>query len=389
MAATKLWLMNLLMHIARIAHVFYPEAIGDPFYSYELSLRQAARRHRVTVITWTRQRTANWEKVTKGFEVCRLKGINFKLDGAISEYPFLPNLSNVLKSIKPDMIHAHAHLFLSTFTAVKEAKKLRLPSVVGVHGVYVKRDAFTNFVQQSYLYIVGRWIFRNAARITCLTRSDAYEVMKYGADRSKIRIVPNAVDLNLFKPSKEKSNDPLFVWVGRFVPEKGPNYLVKAIEIVVRKCKDAKFILIGDGPMLPLTRKMVKKSKLNDCVRFTGVMDPKSVSHILSKATGFVFPSLKEGMPKAVLEAMACGLPIIASNISGINEIVTNGYDGLLVPPEDQQVLGEAILNVINDRNLAAKLGANARKTVETNHNWNTVLSALDSVYEEALRCNL
>ena len=376
------------MHIARVIHVFPPEAIGDPFYSYELSLRQAASRHRVTVITWTRERSADKEEVTKGFEVCRLKGINFRLNGKILEYPYLPNLSSVLKSIKPDIIHAHSHLFLTTFSAVKEAKKLRLPSVVTVHGVSAERGTFTNFAQHSYLCTVGKWIFKNATRIICLTKSNAYEVMKYGADRLKIRIVPNAVDLNLFKPSKKKAKDPLFVWVGRFVPEKGIHYLVKAIEVVVRECKDAKFILIGDGSMLPLTKKMVKRSGLNDYVRFTGFMDPKSVSHILSKATAFVFPSLKEGMSKAVLEAMACGLPIIASNISGIDEFVTNEYDGLLVPPKDPRALGEAIIKVIRDTNLAARLGQNSRKTVETNHNWNTVLDTLGSVYEEALRCN-
>jgi glycosyltransferase involved in cell wall biosynthesis len=377
------------MHIARVVHVFFPEAIGDPYNSYELSLRQAARGHRVTVITWARQTTANWERVTEGFEVCRSKGINFKLDGVISDYPFLPNLASVLRNIKPNIIHAHSHLFLSSFEAIKEAKKLRLPSVLTVGGVSVERDAFTNFAQQSYLYTVGRWIFRNATRIICLTRSDAYEAMKYGAERLKISIVPNAIDLNLFKPSNEKSIEPLFVWVGRVVPEKGLHYLVKAIKVVVRDYKDAKFILIGDGPMLPLIKKMVEKLGLNEYVRFAGFMDSKSVSHILSKATGFVFPSLKEGMPKAVLEAMACGIPIIASGISGIDEFVTNGYDGLLVPPEDHQMLGEAIMNVINDSSLAAKLGANARKTVETGHNWDAILGALDSVYKEALRHNL
>ena len=385
----KSCLMILLMHIARVVHVFPPEVRVDPFYSYELSVRQAARGHRVSVATWTRQRTANKVKVAEGFEVYRLKGVNFRLNGKISEYPLLPNLSNLLKNIKPDIIHAHSHLFLTTFSAVKAAKKLRLPSVVTVHGVSAERDAFTNFAQSSYLYTVGRWIFRNATRIICLTRSDAYEVMRCGADRSKIRIVPNAVDLNLFKPSTEKSNDPLFVWVGNFVPEKGLRYLVKAIEVVIRECNDAKFILIGDGPMFPLIKEMVKKSGLNDYVRFTGFMDPKSVSYILSKATGFVFPSLKEGMPKAVLEAMACGLPIIASNISGTDEFVTNGYDGLLVPPKNPQALGEAILNIVNNRNLAARLGANAKKTVETDHNWNTILDTLNSIYEEAVTYNL
>ena len=373
------------MHIARVVHVFFSEAVGDPFYSYELSLRQAIRGHKVTVMTWAREKNANREKIAKRFKVCRLRGINFRLNGKISEYPYLPNLSSALENIKPDIIHAHSHLFLTTFSAVKESKKLGLPSVVTVHGVSAERDAFTNFAQQSYLCTVGRWIFKNVTRIICLTRSDAYEVMKYGADEAKIRIVPNAVDLNLFKPSKAKSNDPLFVWVGRFIPEKGLPYLVNATEIVVRECKNAKFILIGDGPMLPLIKKIVRKSGLDDHVKFTGFMGAKLVSHVLSKATAFVFPSLKEGMPKAVLEAMACGLPIVASNISGIDEFVKDEYNGLLVPPRNPQALAETIVNVINDKRLATKLGVNARKTVETNHNWNTILNVLDSIYEEAL----
>jgi len=371
------------MHIARVVHVFPPE-VGD-FYSYELSFRQATRGHRVTVITWTRKMATDKNKVMANFEVLRLKGLNFKLYAMISEYPYLPNLSSFLKNIKPDILHSDSHLFLTTFSAVKEAKKLRIPSVVTVHGVSAERGIFINFFQYGYLYTVGKWIFRNATRIVCLTRSDAYEVMKYGADESKIRIVPNPVDLNLFKPSKEKSNDPLFVWVGRFVSEKGLPYLVEAIEGVVRDCNDAKFILIGHGPLLPLIKDMVKKAGLNEYVRFTGFIDPMSVSHVLSRATAFVFPSLKEGMPKAVLEAMACGLPIIASSISGIDEFVKDKYNGLLVPPRNPSVLAETIMNVISDKRLTTKLGVNARKTVETNHNWNTILNVLDSIYEEAL----
>ena len=85
---------------------------------------------------------------------------------------------------------------------------------------------------------------------------------------------------------------------------------------------------------------------------------------------------------------MACGLPVIASNVSGINEFLTNGYNGSLVPPKDHEALADAIMDVICDPNLAASLGANARKYVEIHHNWNNILDSLDSIYEEALMCN-
>lgn len=371
------------MHIARVTHVFFPDVIGDPFNSYALSIRQVSKGHKVSVITWAKKGIEKREKETDGFEIYRLKGINFKVNGKITEYPYIPKLPSILRKIKPDIIHAHSHLFLTTLSAIREAKKLNIPSVVSVHGVYAKRDIFINSLQKSYLYTIGRWIFKNATKIICETKSDAYEIMKYGANKKKIRIVPNAVDLDLFKPSKVKSNEPLFVWVGRFVPEKGLLYLIKAIELVVSKYKDAKFVLVGDGPVLLSIRKMVNKSRLNRNVKFTGFLDSKSISNILSKATAFVFPSLKEGMPKAVLEAMASGLPIIASNIPGVNEVVKDKYNGLLVPPRNHHALAETIINIINDKGLVVKLGINARKTVETNHSWDLIINMLESIYEE------
>lgn len=118
--------MILLMHIARVVHVFYPDAMVDPFRSYELSLRHVARGHKVTVITWARRGIERKERISKGFEVYRLRGINFRLYNRITEYPCLPKLGDILKNIRADIVHAHSHLFLTTLSAIKEAKRLNV-----------------------------------------------------------------------------------------------------------------------------------------------------------------------------------------------------------------------------------------------------------------------
>jgi glycosyltransferase involved in cell wall biosynthesis len=374
------------MHIARVVHIFYPEGlVGDPFGSFEMSHRQVAAGHRVSVITWARRGPPRIERPTEGLRVYRLKGINFRLNGKITEYPFLPGLPRLLEKIRPDIVHAESHLFLTTFLAVSEARKLKLPSVVSVHGVIAQRDVLTNLLQHSYMRTVGAWILQNCTMVRCLTKNDAQEIAEYGADSARTRIVPNAVDLEIFRPLRKDRGYPLFIWAGRFTQEKGLHYLISAIQIVRRVYRDAKFILIGDGPVFSSIRRMVLYLGLGDCVTFPGPVDRQSIARLLPGATAFVFPSLREGMPNAVLEAMACGLPVVAFDIPGIGEIVQNGREGLLVRPRSSRDLAEAIVSLIRFPDMAKMFGGNARKRVEERHCWKKTLAALDAVYEEAL----
>jgi len=152
----------------------------------------------------------------------------------VQHYPCFLYLSNVIRRVSPDLIVVISPLFLASAQAVKEAIKNKKPSVLEVHGVYAERGLLLYMMQNIYLHTISRWVLKNSTLIRCLHKDDAVELTKFGAPLDKIRIIPNAVDTNLFKPSKEREENSL-IWVGRMVPEKGLTYLIKALTIVIKE----------------------------------------------------------------------------------------------------------------------------------------------------------
>jgi len=370
------------VHIARIRHLFYPDMPCD--YFYELSAQQVRRGHQVDVLTWKKDGGFTKERMAEGFFVHRLPGLNFGVKGIFHEYPYLPSLPAEIDALKPEVLHVESHLFLTAFQAVKKANREHLPCVVTVHGVLAERGAIADFVQGAYLRSFGLEVLQGADRVICLTKSDAEEIEKYGCPFEKIRLVPNAVDTQLFKPCKERE-DSLVVWVGRFVPEKGLENLIKAAEIVSRRVSKARFLLIGYGPLKEKITKMANDHGLSKFVTIVGPMNRGEIAKILSRATVFVFPSLKEGLPVSVLEAMASEIPVVGTSVKGINEIILDQQTGLLVPPRKAETLANSILTLLNNEKLRKKLGRNARRLVIEKYGWNLIIQLLGKVYREAI----
>lgn len=374
------------MRIARIRHLFFPDTPKD--YFYELTAKQVKIGHQVDVLTWSQIGESRVRKVAEGFNIYSMHGLNFAIPGLFEHYPFLPELPDVLERVKPEIVHAESHLFLTTAQAVTKAKKLDLPSVVSVHGVFAKRGLLTNFFQDAYIRTVGLDILRKTDIVICLTKSDVAEIIHFGVPSEKIRLVSNAVDTEIFKPAANLPSEAmLIVWVGRFVNEKGVEYFIRAAKLIAEKSKDVRFLLIGYGPlkfrMMQLAANIGISSSI---ITFSKPMKRKDVAKILSTSSIFVFPSIKEGMPLALLEAMASGNAIVASDIPGVNEVIKNNYNGLLVLPRDPEAIASAVLTLINDTKLKKKLSFNARKTVENNFSFNNMLTNLEAVYLEAMR---
>ncbi len=371
------------MHIARVRHLFYPDMPRD--YFFDLSMRQVNVGNEVDVLTWNKGNHPLEENVCNGFTIFRLAGFNFSLHGMITDYPYLPNLPEKMKMLKPDIIHGESHLFLTTIQAVRIAKRLDIPSVVTVHGVIAKRSAALNFVQHVYLRTLGLWLFKNTDKIICLTKSDADEITKFGCSSEKIELIPNAVDTNRFRPRKARQKN-LVAWVGRFVPEKGLDCLIKAAKIVVKEYKNVEFALIGYGPLKEKAMKCAYDFGLSNNVHFMGPLSRDEVADLLGKASVFVLPSLKEGLPLSLLEAMASGVATVGSHVQGISDVVTHERNGLLVPSENPEALANAIVTLLVDESLRRRLGQNARRLMEKKHNWNIVTSKIERVYDEVTR---
>jgi len=372
------------MHIARVVHVFYGDIVGDPFNALDLSIRQSISGNRVTLFTWNKENRCPFEFFNQNFKLYRLKGLNLALKPFFTEYPLVPRLGMMLEREKPELVHAHSHLYLTTYTAIKAANRMGIPSIVTVHGVSADRNLAVNLLQKLYLRSLGTRIFQSSTRIVCLTRADAKQVLRLGGPASKIRVIPNAVNAEMFKPFPKKEQDNLVVWIGRFVPEKGLKILIEAAKHVRSHINDVKFILVGDGPLRNELEHLIKVRGLTNHMSLIGPLKHEEVADVLAKASIFTFPSIKEGMPKAVLEAMAAGKAVVASDIPGMDEIIESGFNGVLVQPRNASALGDTIIALLNDKRLRKSLGRNARQAVIKHFSWDNVLSLLSGVYEEA-----
>jgi glycosyltransferase involved in cell wall biosynthesis len=273
---------------------------------------------------------------------------------------------------------------LPSVQALKRADKSNLPYVVTIHGVFANRGLVINVAQKTYLHVISQ-VFKSADRIICLTESDMAEIVTFGFPIEKIRLVPNAVDTDRFRPLDEPT-DNLIIWVGRFVPEKGLEYLLEAAKIVLNNFPDVRFLLIGYGPQKAKIMKLTLDcGLLGKSIFFSHSLSRNEIAKIMGKGTIFAFPSLKEGLPLSVLEAMACGLPVVGFDVSGVRDLVYHGETGFLVPPRNSKALAEAIMCLLNDKSLRRNLGRRARQLATEKYEWKTVLGALERVYREAI----
>ncbi len=170
------------------------------------------------------------------------------------------------------------------------------------------------------------------------------------------------------------------------MPEKGLDCLIKAAKIVVKEYKNVEFALIGYGPLKEKAMKCAYDFGLSNNVHFMGPLSRDEVADLLGKASVFVLPSLKEGLPLSLLEAMASGVATVGSHVQGISDVVTHERNGLLVPSENPEALANAIVTLLVDESLRRRLGQNARRLMEKKHNWNIVTSKIERVYDEVTR---
>jgi glycosyltransferase involved in cell wall biosynthesis len=313
-----------------------------------------------------------------------VEAFSFSIPGLVADFPFFLSLEALVKKLEPNIVHVNNLPFLTTFQSIRLSKKLGKIGVVHVHGVIGERGPILDFAQRAYIYAIGHSIFKNAARVICLTVHDSAEICSYGCPAEKIRIIPNGVDLDTFKPDGDEV-DSLILWSGRFVQQKGLPYLIKGLHIVARRHSNIRIAMTGTGPILPKIQRMVKEYDLTENVVLLGLRPREEIPLILNKASIFVLPSLNEGMPYALLEAMACAKPVVGSDIPGINNVVTHRRNGLLVPPRDPVALANAISILLEDENLRRELGRNARQLMVERYSWEGIAKEVEEVYREAL----
>jgi glycosyltransferase involved in cell wall biosynthesis len=365
--------------ICRVTDVIYPDAIGGhAIFCHELSERQAKTGNRIQVFTARKKSLPRTESIAAGYNVTRLDRVWMPWDYVGMYNPVTPSLYGAVARPNWDLVDAHSHLFWMTALSVRAAVTTGKPSVTTVHGFMALRDWLTNMSQKAYLLSVGAWVLRKSTRVVCLTESDASQVANLGVSRRNISVIPSAVEPNRYR--RRDLTRTSIIWVGRLVAEKGLDTLVEAVS-KIRKRSRLRLMLVGDGPKRNELIGLVRKLNLADIVTFRLKANRDEIAKLLSEAEVFALPSLKEGLPLALLEAMASETTVVASDIPSIREVLDGS--GLFFSPGNAEELAQRLQMVLDDCELRKRKGRLAREIVEKRFSWDAVLPKLDDLYGE------
>jgi glycosyltransferase involved in cell wall biosynthesis len=371
------------MRILHVTQTIYPYIIGgEPIQCHETSNLQS-KNNQVTVLTVKRGHKI--EDVHCNYILKQFRWLKMPWDFFGMENPICPGLWWELLRSDYDVLHAHSQLFFTTFFSIILNKIKNKPSIITVHGIKAVRDKTTNLFQEIWLQVLARYIFKITDKVQCMTEKDAKEIQRYGVNNNKIVIIPNGIDTTLFKPSNpdNKHND-FILWIGRFVEEKGLKYLVEAMEFVTKDYPNKKVILVGEGPLKEDIQCQIHNKDLDKIFEIRNNCSQKEIATLMKKCELFILPSLKEGFPKSILEAMASGKPIITTN--GLKDVVGNA--GITVTPESTEELKNAIIFYLSNPSEEKKSGTRGRKYIEENYSWDIVNKKIEEVYTSLAQGN-
>ena len=229
-------------------------------------------------------------------------------------------------------------------------------------------DAFMDSIIEQY-GAAYRTAFSTAAAVIAVSAEMEGQLRSLGVPPSKLHSVVYGVDAEAFSPAPAVAG-PVFLAVGRFVDKKAPHLTVLAFSRVVAEVPEARLVMAGDGPLLEPCRHLVRALRLTEHVSFPGVLQPAGVAAAMRGARAFVQHSViassgdREGTPVAVLEAMASGLPVVATRHGGIADVVTEEETGALVQEYDVENMAAAMTRLARDGDLSARMGAAGRRRI-------------------------
>jgi glycosyltransferase involved in cell wall biosynthesis len=218
-------------------------------------------------------------------------------------------------------------------------------------------------IKDVLLQTIVMGLAKHRAHHVVLDRDTMKALLKFGESNERIHLIPNYITDEFFTVTPSYDGFDI-VFVGRLIKLKGADLLIKAFAELIVRVPAARLILVGDGPEKSNLQCLAEKLGLIRKIIFNGFVPHSKVRDLLREASVFVLPSRFEGLPNSLLQAMAAGLPCVATAVGGVPDVIKDGRNGVLVPPEREDLLAEALETVLLDKNLARKLGKNARCSV-------------------------
>ncbi|NQE05799.1 D-inositol-3-phosphate glycosyltransferase [ANME-1 cluster archaeon GoMg1] len=370
------------MKIGQILFSYLPNIGGGENYVYRLSYFLEKKKNDITIYT-TDFSLKNGGKEEKNAFYC-------KTTFTLLRNPFSYELLKKLRESEDDIYHIHSPWFLTSLSATRVLKNR--PKVMTVHSAEITNKNFKIRILNKLYHPLAQYSLRNMDKLIVLSKREKEILLRsFSISRKKVIVIPNGIYLDDFKPSK--INNEKFIekyklqedsfkilFVSRLVREKNPHKLVNSMKYL--KDNNVEVILIGGR-----NGRYVDELKRNNDARVhvLGKVDFDELVAAYHTSDLFVFLGTWEGLPTVILEAMACGLPILTTPVGGILDIITENKNGFFIQhPIDEMNLANKINYIMNNADINEISKANMEK-VKTQYNWDVIANKILDVYNQVL----
>jgi len=293
-------------------------------------------------------------------------------------------VEKLLEERKVDIVHFHSPLFTFLHGLLKKKK---FPLIMTTHYLLdVKLNDSAAFIYDSIIKKMTQYIGKNVDKIVCVNEDYIPVFKEWGVDPNKLVFIPNGVDTKKFSPGKSQvkkklKDEKIILYFGRLHYQKNVDLLIRSFKYVKEKINDIKLIIIGTGADFDKLKNMSAGD--NDII-MTGFIPDDNLIDYLRAADIVVFPSRGENASLTIMEAMACELPVVSSDVGNAKKILGDGR-GILLEKYTEEEIADICVNVLNDEKKAEKIGKDARKYVEKNHSWDIISKKTQDLYKAVI----
>jgi len=366
---------------------------------HALATRLKANGHDVSVYT---------SDLSTEFPMARLDGPHAEVDGVpvrrfkahsmpgALHWVWIPSMRAMLKD-KAEIVHAHSYGYHQTHIAAKAAKKLGVPFVYTPHyhpPYSTTGGAGRKGLRSVYDRFLGVKPFRAAALVIAVSSPELEWMKPMIPAGTRTVVIPNGIELKRFAGESDgrafremhKIWGPLLLYTGRLAVNKRLESVIELLPELLKEFPGLTFVAVGeDHAMKKQWHELAARLGVSDHVRFLGHVSADELVEAYRACDAFVLPSDYEAFGIVLLEAMACGKPVVATRVGGVSDIVTDRETGLLVPYGDRAALKGALLSVLGDASLRRALGGAARRSVGERFDWDSVVRRTEDEYKALL----
>ncbi len=377
------------MKIVQVTPYYPPHTGGIERYVHNLSRALVNRGHDVTVLT------AN---IPKGSPVETENGVTVERRPCLGRPfndPFVPSFFRPGANLDgADILHAHNAYSCAALSAGIARQICGIPTVLTHHGQHMFGHPLKDLFVTLYRGTIEYGLIHRMDRVVTLSLSDADYVSAFGVGREKISVIPNAIcpddflpctgqDTAGFAEAHHIEGKKRVLFVGQISTRKGVDLLLRAVKQIVHEegRDDIVFLFIGDGDYRERAQELACGYRIEEYVRFAGKVGLRDLVAAYRSSDVYVLPSLSEGMPTVILEAMFFGLPVITTDLPCLRD--NFGDHAVLVPARDERALAGAITGLLDDAARRRRFSEQGRELVRRNYTWDNVVLAYERLYED------